>query len=142
MREQLVLFAAFLTFHTRQRAQPPTSLREAERRTLVGQLLGVRGHSGCYVHRRVEGAVGGQPNTLGCKCLPCLQPVISLPLPDVSSSILRGKRPFQSYIYLLREGAQRVKELMFIVSCSPQREIMDKHKVWLWLIQDLISGCW
>lgn len=125
------------TFHTRQRAQPPPA-SERQREELAGQLLGVRGHQVLRPSPRREGGWReDMPNTLGCKCLPCLQPVISSP-PDVSSSILERKEPSVLFTFL-REVPQMVKELMFISVLLPRGRQWIKHKVWLWLIQDLIS---
>lgn len=117
--EQLVLFAAFHIPH-QTKGPTPTSLREAERGTLWGSYW-------LSEATRVLGstaAAGGgwqedMPNTLGCKCLPCLQPVISLSRLMFPHLYWRGKS-LQSYLPFKWRCPEGKRVNVYKVFCSPE----------------------
>ena len=108
------------TFHTRQRAQPPPA-SERQRGEPGGAATGCQRPPGCCSPspRREGGWREDMPNTLGCKCLPCLQPVISLSRLMFPHLYWRGKS-LQSYLPFKWRCPEGKRVNVYKVFCSPE----------------------
>ena len=99
------------TFHTGQRAQPPPAGRK-------GNLSGSSWVSeATMVLGSTVGAGDDMPNTLGCECLPCLQPVISLSRLMFPHLYWRGKS-LQSYLPFKWRCPEGKRVNVYKVFCS------------------------